>query len=824
MVVNKRKELSKYDLTGTNFYLQIDENNVKLLTDSQLKELGVSALGDRMLLRDCFCKSCEKTEVSREEKLEKMRLAIEQTGATRLSKRSGKEVARDDTIIKKAKRPEKETLKFQFGWKHWDGKKYVQKKLNQGGGNRQFEVPRNASLEDCKKIALGFFFPGGESYEGKQTSMAFEIGNFKGDIIDDSFIASEYRRSSGLTVPRLYLLSKEVDDDQQEEELSSLAFDDDFPQLIDDDCLDDIESIMESQDIVTDLISDSEHSAPSSPDPLPIIDLSSLDQSNNRSTTSSLIGTSKEREIFSQELEYLVAESEEIDKKKAESATSKEKEKAQLQELKRRRGLRVTPEPQKGENTLSVCVRHPSLGRIVRRFLDTSKMEEVYDWVGSLCITPRYFSLSIYPGDPIYPSENVEHIAGHVLSMVEEKSPLPLSRDDSVVSFFDGSERSNCTDDTLPLSDNPITSATHLQPDDICGDDFLFLEDEKKASLYKQLVDLAEQEKEKLKGSRIVRTTRNTVYQDLLLEYENEELTTRHIVPMFYDETGCGDGVLREMYSIFWETFFKENCDGSSQFSIRLLPQMTDKYKIIGRIITHQFIQCSSFPVQLARASIDQALFGNVSEECLIDTFLKMLPLKESEMLSRTLEGRENPFPTDDVVDILDEYNIRTFPSQSNVKELIKSVASLELVSRPYLALANIKEGMGPFWAEVSKEMIDALYSLCEPTHSRVVTSLSFQPSTPQENRVFRWLRKYLMESDIRTVTKFLQFCTGSAIIEPARPIALELEVMPQVAMRPTAKTCFRILSLPCNYLSYLQLKENLDLFLVKGAWDLRDY
>ena len=51
-------------------------------------------------------------------------------------------------------------------------------------------------------------------------------------------------------------------------------------------------------------------------------------------------------------------------------------------------------EPFEGEDKVVVCVRHSTLGMVKRSFNPTCKMNAVYDWVGSLSLTPEHFNLT----------------------------------------------------------------------------------------------------------------------------------------------------------------------------------------------------------------------------------------------------------------------------------------------------------------------------------------------------------------------------------------------------------------------------------------------
>ena len=79
-------------------------------------------------------------------------------------------------------------------------------------------------------------------------------------------------------------------------------------------------------------------------------------------------------------------------------------------------------------------------------------MSVVYDWVGSLNLTPKHFSLSVLPGKPIYPDETIVRFSGMTLSMIEQDEPLPLSSCDYEISFYDGTDEPELFDDTIEES------------------------------------------------------------------------------------------------------------------------------------------------------------------------------------------------------------------------------------------------------------------------------------------------------------------------------------------------------------------------------------
>ena len=76
----------------------------------------------------------------------------------------------------------------------------------------------------------------------------------------------------------------------------------------------------------------------------------------------------------------------------------------------------------------------------------------------------------------------------------------------------------------------------------------------------------------------------------------------------------------------------------------------------------------------------------------------------------------KKPFPTEDVIEILSDYGVTTVPSASNIEKILLQVSQTELISKPFLYITKLREGMGPFWDNVTDKEIHALYSVCAPT------------------------------------------------------------------------------------------------------------
>ena len=76
---------------------------------------------------------------------------------------------------------------------------------------------------------------------------------------------------------------------------------------------------------------------------------------------------------------------------------------------------------------------------------------------------------------------------------------------------------------------------------------------------------------------------------------------------------------------------------------------------------------------------------------------------------------------------------------------------------------------MGDFWNGVEREELDALYEMCCPTPTRVALQLRSAPDNPQEEKVYKWLKRYVRNMDSKMAVKFVRFCSASDVLLPSR-------------------------------------------------------
>ena len=328
--------------------------------------------------------------------------------------------------------------------------------------------------------------------------------------------------------------------------------------------------------------------------------------------TSQLIGTSDERAAFFKELEDEVKQSETADQEKEFKAERMKRETERRDALSLSREARVFPEVEIDDPShILVNVRHVSLGVVTRSFKKEWTVSAVYDWIGSLSALPEHFSLTCaITKKVIFPDVKCEQIQRTTLYMSERESPIPLSEDENAISFYAGnsSQFDVSNNSAGDLNQLVLEEVSHVPPQKLLLED---VDDnnpnDSLKKTYRQLQDIRQEELDKMNETCIALIDKTRIVEEVLKLYEDEALITKRLSVSFVDAHATGSGPQREMFSTFWNSFLSQNGNGYSQFTFRIHPNFSlERYPILGRIITHQFLLCGTFPIQLAQSCFEE--------------------------------------------------------------------------------------------------------------------------------------------------------------------------------------------------------------------------
>ena len=402
-------------------------------SDDILHNLGLLKKGDILSLRG-FCQGKLEAKVNAERKDTrddtKRKLLAELFG----QKQKKIKRSQDREVGRKRKDPPKgnvKTRRIQIGWLHFDDQlgRFVAMRLNRGGGTREVDVSLCADVNEMIHIAQEIFFPDGRCTFGALSEMDVALANFKCDKLENSTSDGEpltlqrYIDACKATRIRLYIQTKRLNSGKEKNQ--------------------DVKSVQKEEELDDHCLL------------VPAFDLQRRDESSG-----GLIGSSKEREQLKQQQERALKESLAADRNKRRQLCDEIHDVGRQLRLKEARSARLEPEPGKSEPKVSVSVRHILLGVVSRPFHQHSMMSAVYDWVGSLSLTPEQFTLCGFDGKCLLPSESVQAAERTMLYMTETDVSPDLTSEDSEINFKGFGNGEPNLDDTLPLTSSMSEPST----------------------------------------------------------------------------------------------------------------------------------------------------------------------------------------------------------------------------------------------------------------------------------------------------------------------------------------------------------------------------
>ena len=402
--------------------------------------------------------------------------------------------------------------------------------------------------------------------------------------------------------------------------------------------------------------------------------------------TSSLIGTTTERQRIQREIQNLYVESLIADQEKDEKQDRIERS-LSIQQIRKNR---VPQEPGIQEDHIVTSIRHPALATRRRIFRGDAKMNNVYEWVESLSPEPMFFKFFCNNTAAIPPSDAASKYALTTLNMEEVDEPLYFEDDDKEITVkgFQGADNQN----VFSLNSRRL------------------------------------QEKEKLKLDYNIApftVDRHNVFNDLMKIYEDERVTSRCISVNFKGEDAYGEGVTRDVFSEFFKFVFRFKSAGiSSCVPSSLSEEESVKF---GKILTHYFVQFNMFPTCFSKTVLEYIIFDEVRKETLQESFYNYISPYEKNIIQQCLQKKsfDNEI-VQGLCDIFSDCGITNLPSPSNIQAMILDAGKKVFIQKPFFVLKNIKIGLGEFWKVVTVTEIDNIWNLEAPTPTDVLKNINF--------------------------------------------------------------------------------------------------
>ena len=179
--------------------------------------------------------------------------------------------------------------------------------------------------------------------------------------------------------------------------------------------------------------------------------------------------------------------------------------------------------------------------------------------------------------------------------------------------------------------------------------------------------------------------------------------------------------------------------------------------------------------------------------------------------MALSAEASEDFFESDDFVEFLDYYKVRTRVTSKNAATVIFEVAQQELIQKPHLMSNTWKtpfENLKYQGYFNSPEAVEKYYDKATPTTKKVTDLLKSNPKDDAQREAFNHTKKFVRGLDSNLLKEFMKFTTGSDLI-----IIEQIEITyssfdSELARRPFAHTCGPILRVPSDYGNYCDFRS----------------
>lgn len=317
---------------------------------------------------------------------------------------------------------------------------------------------------------------------------------------------------------------------------------------------------------------------------------------------------------------------------------------------------------------------------------------------------------------------------------------------------------------------------------------------------------------------------RVTLLDEMLVFFKDPEILNKKITFEFVSEHGSDmNGVLRDAYSAFWIEFFRRSAEGEESSVPALNSKWQgEEWQAIGRIFAKGFVDHNVLPIQMSPVTTIVVSFGeaSVTDQILNEAFLNYVSKTERDTLSIALtKDSFDEEILDDLIDLLDRFSCKQRPTKENLQILLNNIAHKELIQNPKYATDNMAIGCREVFLShfISVEKILTTYRDMEPTPKKVLKMLEALPKGNSEATSLRYLQQYIRGQNSVSLKKLLRFLTGSEAITVEK-IEVTFTQLEGLSRRPIAHTCGPLLELPSTYLSYPELRNELDSILADDS------
>ncbi|KAB0804069.1 hypothetical protein PPYR_01039 [Photinus pyralis] len=274
-------------------------------------------------------------------------------------------------------------------------------------------------------------------------------------------------------------------------------------------------------------------------------------------------------------------------------------------------------------------------------------------------------------------------------------------------------------------------------------------------------------------------------------------------------------GVLRDTISEFFNTFY-ETCTMGTELKVPCLRHdfQKEEWSAIGHIIKESFVSEKYFPIRIAPAFFKSSLDEPIDNDEVLENFLKFVSHSDAVLLRNSLQNFEDA-DEDDLLEFCTNYDAKCLPNKHNLKVMLEQIAKEEILQKP----SFVRECIRPHLNYIKHILnIDYIFSAYQPTDRNIISLFKVDENLSHDKKqIVQFLKKFIKESDEKTRSSFLRFCTGSDL--PIGKITIDFISTDGFARVPIAHTCSSILQIPTTYENFLTFRNEFNNLLSSNVW-----
>ncbi|CAG9763542.1 unnamed protein product [Ceutorhynchus assimilis] len=314
---------------------------------------------------------------------------------------------------------------------------------------------------------------------------------------------------------------------------------------------------------------------------------------------------------------------------------------------------------------------------------------------------------------------------------------------------------------------------------------------------------------------------RGHVFSEILTAMKERNIQFKHVQVEMILPNGTSEkaedvgGVLRDAISEFFLTFY-DACTMGTELKVPTLRHdfQYKEWEAVAKIIVESYISQQYFPIKIAPVFVKSCLGLELDEKEVLENFLMYVSPSDALLLKKALIDFDS-VDIDDILEFCSNYDGKWVPTKDSFEKLLGQIAFEELVQKPNYVQACWQNA---FQKNLGDLNLDEIYSKYAPTDKNILCMLDVPENLDDEQRkVVAFLKKFIKESDEKTRSSFLRFCTGSNLANAK--ILIHFNDNTGLSRAPVAHTCNNLLELPTTYENFMIFRSELNNILNAGVW-----